>query len=158
MKIYQKLAAGGVFLAAVLTGAAAETSAPATVLTIDAGAAGVPVSPHLYGVFFEDINFAADGGLYAEKVQNRSLEFRRGTEGWGTNKAVLQPKVTTPKTGGLNPANVARAIGLLRPDVVDVSSGVEAALGEKSPAAVHAFVTAARVAALGADPVNAQES
>ena len=60
--------------------------------------------------------------------------------------------------GGLNPANVARAIGLLRPDVVDVSSGVEAALGEKSPAAVHAFVTAARVAALGADPVNAQES
>jgi phosphoribosylanthranilate isomerase len=60
--------------------------------------------------------------------------------------------------GGLNPANVARAIGLLRPAVVDVSSGVEAALGEKSPAAVRAFVTAARVAALGADPVNVQES
>ena len=29
----------------------------------------------LYGLFFEDINHAADGGLYAELVQNRSFEF-----------------------------------------------------------------------------------
>lgn len=33
------------------------------------------ISDMLYGVFFEDINFAADGGLYAEKVANRSFEF-----------------------------------------------------------------------------------
>lgn len=36
---------------------------------------GVQVSPTLYGIFFEDINYAADGGLYAEMVQNRSFEY-----------------------------------------------------------------------------------
>src|SRR5205085_1955735 len=35
---------------------------------------GVAVSPTLYGAFFEDINRAGDGGLYAEMVQNRSFE------------------------------------------------------------------------------------
>ncbi|TWT30276.1 Extracellular exo-alpha-L-arabinofuranosidase precursor [Posidoniimonas corsicana] len=35
----------------------------------------VELSPHLYGLFFEDINFSADGGLYAELVQNRSFEY-----------------------------------------------------------------------------------
>ncbi|HPL05856.1 MAG TPA: hypothetical protein PLW96_01235, partial [Bacteroidales bacterium] len=35
----------------------------------------VPMSQDLIGVFFEDINYAADGGLYAELVQNRSFEY-----------------------------------------------------------------------------------
>lgn len=45
-----------------------------------------PLSPHLYGIFFEDINFAADGGLYAELVQNRSFEYRpiRGNDSRGS--------------------------------------------------------------------------
>ncbi len=34
-----------------------------------------PISPHLFGIFFEDINYAADGGLYAELIQNRSFEY-----------------------------------------------------------------------------------
>lgn len=46
--------------------------------------------------------------------------------------------------GGLDASNVARAISLLDPDVVDVSSGVERAPGVKDSAAVHAFVAAAR--------------
>ena len=33
-----------------------------------------PVSPDMVGLFFEDINFAADGGLYAELIENRSFE------------------------------------------------------------------------------------
>ena len=33
------------------------------------------ISPDLFGLFFEDINYAADGGLYAEQVQNRSFEY-----------------------------------------------------------------------------------
>ena len=33
------------------------------------------ISDHLFGIFFEDINYAADGGLYAELVQNRSFEY-----------------------------------------------------------------------------------
>lgn len=36
---------------------------------------GKKISPHLFGLFIEDINYAADGGLYAELVQNRSFEY-----------------------------------------------------------------------------------
>ncbi len=40
------------------------------------------ISPTLWGIFFEDINFAADGGLYAELVKNRSFEFDDPWMGW----------------------------------------------------------------------------
>ena len=36
----------------------------------------------MYGIFFEDINFGADGGLYAELVKNRSFEFPQHLVGW----------------------------------------------------------------------------
>ncbi|MDI5939394.1 alpha-N-arabinofuranosidase, partial [Micromonospora sp. DH15] len=48
---------------------------PEYTITVDPAAAGTPISDSMYGVFFEDINFAADGGLYAELVHNRSFEF-----------------------------------------------------------------------------------
>lgn len=54
------------------------------------------------------------------------------------------PEVQLVLAGGLRPANVARAIQLLSPQVVDVSSGVEAAPGVKDPALVQQFVTAVR--------------
>jgi len=41
------------------------------------------ISDILYGIFFEDINFAADGGLYAEMIQNRSFEFTNLAAGNG---------------------------------------------------------------------------
>ncbi|MCK9792435.1 carbohydrate binding domain-containing protein [Isoptericola sp. 4D.3] len=44
-------------------------------LTIDTAAERTDMSDDLYGVFYEDINYAADGGLYAELVRNRSFEF-----------------------------------------------------------------------------------
>lgn len=43
-------------------------------ITIDAKNLGPKISPTHYGIFFEDINHAADGGLYAELIQNRSFE------------------------------------------------------------------------------------
>ena len=36
----------------------------------------------MYGIFFEDINYAADGGLYAELIMNRSFEFPNNFAGW----------------------------------------------------------------------------
>ncbi|MBN2699401.1 MAG: alpha-N-arabinofuranosidase [Bacteroidales bacterium] len=44
-------------------------------VTIHADQPTVTLSPYLYGLFFEDINFGADGGLYAELIQNRSFEY-----------------------------------------------------------------------------------
>lgn len=43
---------------------------------------GAAVSSTMYGIFFEDINFGADGGLYAEMVKNRSFEFPQSLLGW----------------------------------------------------------------------------
>jgi len=43
------------------------------------------ISPDLIGIFFEDINYAADGGLYAEQVQNRSFEYAPSDKsGWNS--------------------------------------------------------------------------
>ncbi|MEU1479518.1 alpha-L-arabinofuranosidase C-terminal domain-containing protein [Streptomyces sp. NPDC005760] len=44
-------------------------------ITVDPAARGAKIDDTMYGVFFEDINRAADGGLYAELVQNRSFEY-----------------------------------------------------------------------------------
>ncbi|MFB6641790.1 alpha-L-arabinofuranosidase C-terminal domain-containing protein [Streptomyces chartreusis] len=44
-------------------------------ITVDPAAKGAAIDDTMYGVFFEDINRAADGGLYAELVQNRSFEY-----------------------------------------------------------------------------------
>ena len=44
-------------------------------LTVDASAPGKAISRDLVGIFFEDLSYAADGGLYAELIQNRSFEY-----------------------------------------------------------------------------------
>jgi alpha-N-arabinofuranosidase len=51
-------------------------------LDVDATNTITKIQPTMYGIFFEDINFAADGGLYAEMVKNRSFEFENRLMGW----------------------------------------------------------------------------
>ena len=51
-------------------------------LTVDVDRPGVAISPAMWGIFFEDINMAADGGLYAELIKNRSFEFNIPLMGW----------------------------------------------------------------------------
>ncbi|MGN6197044.1 alpha-L-arabinofuranosidase C-terminal domain-containing protein [Humibacter sp.] len=46
-----------------------------TTITIDDAATGTPISADLWGAFLEDLNHAADGGLYAELIQNRSFRY-----------------------------------------------------------------------------------
>ncbi len=49
---------------------------------LDTKKVGAPIQSTMYGLFFEDINFAADGGLYAELVKNRSFDFPQNLMGW----------------------------------------------------------------------------
>ncbi|MNQ55088.1 Extracellular exo-alpha-L-arabinofuranosidase precursor [compost metagenome] len=51
-------------------------------LDMDASKAITKIQPTMFGLFFEDINFAADGGLYAEMIKNRSFEFDKPLMGW----------------------------------------------------------------------------
>lgn len=51
-------------------------------ISVDAAHPGAAISRSMFGIFFEDINFAADGGLYPELVKNRSFEFSEPLTGW----------------------------------------------------------------------------
>ena len=51
-------------------------------LVVKADQPKADIQPAMWGVFFEDINFAADGGIYAELVKNRSFEFKSPLTGW----------------------------------------------------------------------------
>ena len=57
-------------------------SAQSHVMEVKTAKLGAPVQSTMYGIFFEDINYAADGGLYAEMVKNRSFEFPQHLMGW----------------------------------------------------------------------------
>src|SRR4030095_423483 len=71
----------------------AQTQSDAIIVQVDRP--GAAISPTLFGLFFEDINFGADGGLYPERVKNRSFEFPDPMMGWkrlarGEAKGALQ--------------------------------------------------------------------
>lgn len=56
-------------------------------ITINADKTTAHIQPTMWGIFFEDINFAADGGIYAELVKNRSFEFFNPMMGWKVQPA-----------------------------------------------------------------------
>lgn len=65
-------------LFAGITGIQAQTKT----LVVKAASPITTIQPTMWGLFFEDINFAADGGIYAELVKNRSFEFYKPLMGW----------------------------------------------------------------------------
>jgi alpha-L-arabinofuranosidase len=69
-------------LVAATLGLAMAVNAQTAHIEIDAAAQGTPISPILYGIFFEEINHAGDGGLYAELVRNRSFEDADTPQAW----------------------------------------------------------------------------
>ncbi|MBP3909102.1 MAG: hypothetical protein J6D33_09250 [Turicibacter sp.] len=88
-------------------------SAPST-LIVDSNSSTTQVSETLYGLFYEDINFAADGGIYAEQVFNRSFEYTSilsqnsfdGMTGWRVDLADSKKgKVGLDQTYPLNEKN-----------------------------------------------------
>lgn len=76
MRKYTGLLAAFTFAASV--GLQAQTNE----LVVQTKRVGAEIQPTMYGLFFEDINYAADGGLYAELVKNRSFEFPQNLMGW----------------------------------------------------------------------------
>lgn len=76
----KKLILGAILLSAVTGGSAQKSMTPPN--------GGKAISDELIGIFFEDISSAADGGLYAELIQNGSFEFNlTERDGWGAGTA-----------------------------------------------------------------------
>lgn len=71
-------------MAALALTAGVAVQAQTNELVIQTKKVGAPIQSTMYGLFFEDINYAADGGLYAELVKNRSFEFPQNLMGWKT--------------------------------------------------------------------------
>jgi len=72
------------------------------VISVDAAHPGAAISPSMFGIFFEDINFAADGGLYPELVKNRSFEFQEPLTGWHEILGYSASKGLDPPKGELD--------------------------------------------------------
>ena len=85
MKIHKTL------ITALALSAGITLSAQTNEMVIQTKKMGAEIQPTMYGLFFEDINYGADGGLYAELVKNRSFEFPQNLMGWKTfGKVSLQ--------------------------------------------------------------------
>ncbi len=83
-------------------------------------------------------------GWHADKLGGTGRTFP--WEALMAARAEIPPDLQLGVAGGLGPGNVGDAVARLRPDIVDVSSGVETEPGVKDPDLVHAFLVAARAA------------
>ena len=78
-----------IFLSLLSMAAAMSVSAQTVEMKVNVNRLGAEIQPTMYGIFIEDINFAADGGLYAELVKNRSFEFPGNRlQGWSVGGRV----------------------------------------------------------------------
>jgi hypothetical protein len=86
--------------------AAAEAVEETASLTIHADREGPKVSPLLYGIFFEDINCSADGGIYAEMVRNRSFEDSDEPEHWSVaSSGLARVELAVDRARPISPKN-----------------------------------------------------
>jgi alpha-N-arabinofuranosidase len=75
-------------------------------LTIQTDRPGADINPAMWGIFFEDINFGADGGLYAELVKNRGFEFPDPMTGWmKISPSLAQGELSIRDEDAFDPAN-----------------------------------------------------
>jgi alpha-L-arabinofuranosidase len=100
------------WLAGVALSAALAASAQPAKITVDAAHPAHAISPTLWGIFFEDINLSADGGIYPELVRNRSFEDADTPEDWkfanvgdGTSEASVITADVHAQPPPLNPFN-----------------------------------------------------
>jgi alpha-L-arabinofuranosidase len=87
----------------LMAGAAALSAAT---VSVKVDRPGADINPAMWGVFFEDINFGADGGLYAELVKNRGFEFPDALMGWMTiSPSLAKGDVSVRDDAPFDPAN-----------------------------------------------------
>jgi alpha-L-arabinofuranosidase len=102
-------------------------------ITIEVSEEGKAISPSLFGIFFEDTNHAADGGLYAELIQNRAFGYKETARlswnaftswelfrrGGGRGSVAIEEAVplhpNNPKYVVLNIDHVGEGVGLMNP-------------------------------------------
>jgi len=74
----------------LLIGAQHTNAQPKNDIIIKTNAPIADVQPTMWGIFFEDINLGADGGIYAELVKNRSFEFYEPMMGWKVRQSTFR--------------------------------------------------------------------
>jgi len=90
-------------------------------VTVQLDKPGADISPTMYGIFFEDINFGADGGLYPERVKNRSFEFPEPLMAWKQiDKGESQGTITVLTENPINEENAH----YLHFDITNVGKGI----------------------------------
>ncbi len=90
----------------LITGTAFTLAASPATVTVQVNRPGHKIAPTLWGVFFEDINLSADGGIYPELVRNRSFEDSEKPEHWSlVNRGEGQSEMAIDTSKPLNPFN-----------------------------------------------------
>ena len=100
------------YFAAAVLAAAISTNAQPAKISVDAAHPAHAISPTLWGIFFEDINLSADGGIYPELVRNRSFEDSDKPDDWkftslgnGKSEAAIATADEHAQPPPLNPFN-----------------------------------------------------
>jgi len=102
--LFRRVCARIVFTSAIILSSALATAEVR--LTVQVDQPGATINPAMWGIFFEDINLGADGGLYAELVKNRSFEFPDPMMGWSKEAAGdVKGSLAIQSDGPFNPAN-----------------------------------------------------
>lgn len=78
---------------------------PAGTITVDVSKPGPKASPLLWGIFFEDINLSADGGLYAELVRNRNFEDGDRPDHWSAAGETGKTQFSVDRSQPVSPKN-----------------------------------------------------
>ncbi len=112
-------------LALGLSAAFAATAMAQVDISIDSRPTGIDISPMLYGIFYEDINHAADGGIYAELIRNRSFEDNESTaESWQPYLSVNgNVRMTLSRDDLLNKAQ-KQCLHVVTTNIGDTDAGV----------------------------------
>jgi alpha-L-arabinofuranosidase len=109
--------------ASLLLSAGARVFAESATLTVDVDKPGIAVSPTLYGIFFEEINRAGDGGIYAEMIQNRSFEDADFPVAWSPVKSGdAEATISLDKSKPLNAKNPTS----LKLEITKIAAGARA--------------------------------